>query len=59
MISEKVFELELTNIFNLPIIPGPASDCCAMYTALMVAHGISAWTESKSPMTIISLDLDL
>ena len=42
MISEKVSELELTNIFNLPIIPGPPSDYSAMYTALMVAHGISA-----------------
>ena len=59
MMNENVSELELTNIINLSIISGPPSDYSAIYTALVVAHGISVLTESKSSMTIISLDLDL
>ena len=57
MISKKVSELELTNICNLPIIPGTASDYNVINTTLMVAHGISAWAGSKSSIAIIYIDI--
>ena len=40
-------------------MPGPASSYKAVYTALMRAQGISAWSYGDSSKSIISLDLDL
>ena len=33
----------LTNIFSSPLIPGPASSCSAIYTALISTKNITAW----------------
>ena len=52
-------DLSITNVFTIPLIPGPASSYSAIYTALMKAQGITTWTDSTSSRTIVSLDLDL
>ena len=48
-----------TRIFKTPLIPGPASDYSAIYTALLHAQGISVWTCGATSKSVISLDLDL
>ena len=48
-----------TNVFTVPLIPGPVSDFSALYTSLKCAEGVSSWACGDSSMTIISLDLDL
>ena len=52
-------DLSITNVFTIPLIPGPASSYSTIYTALMKAQGITTWTCSTSSRTIVSLDLDL
>ena len=52
-------DLSITNVFTIPLIPGPASSYRAIYTALMKAQGITTWTCSTSSCTIVSLDLNL
>ena len=37
-------DLSITNVFTIPLIPGPASSYSAIYTALMKAQGITTWT---------------
>ena len=59
LIGSPVSNLELNNVFNLPRIPGPASDYSAIYSALKVTHGISTWASGEGTKTIISVDLDL
>ena len=51
--------LDITSVFKTPLIPGPASDYKAIYTALMRAQAISVWSCGKDANTIVSLDLDL
>ena len=55
----KDIDLGITNVFTIPLIPGPASSYSAIYTALKKAQGISTWTCPSSSRTIVSLDLDL
>ena len=51
--------VNMTDVFKTPLVPGPASSYKAIYTALMRAQGISAWSCCESLKAIISLDLDL
>ena len=55
----KDIDLGITNVFTIPLIPGPASSYSAIYTALKKAQGISTWTCPSSSRAIVSLDLDL
>ena len=41
VLSVEIGGNQLTDIFNIPLIPGPASDFRAIYTALMCTQGIS------------------
>ena len=54
-----VWDLELTNVFKLPLIPGPASDYSTIYSALKVAHCSSSCASGEGTKIIISVDLDL
>ena len=51
--------INITGVYKTPLVPGPASSYKAIYTALMRAQGISAWSYGDSSKSIISLDLDL
>lgn len=51
--------LELTSVFNVPLIPGPTSDYNVIYSTLNVAHGISTGTPGEGTKTIASAHLDL
>ena len=36
--------VNITNVYKTPLIPGPASSYKAIYTALIRARGITAWS---------------
>ena len=55
----KDIDLGITNVFTIPLIPGPFSSYSATYTALKKAQGISTWTCPSSSRATVSLDLDL
>lgn len=59
LIGSPISNLELTNVFNVPLIPGPTSDYNVIYSTLKVAHGISSWASGEGTKTIASADLDL
>ena len=59
VLSAEIGENQLTNIFTIPLIPGPASDFIAIYSALICVQGISIWSCGTTCKTTISLDLDL
>ena len=52
-------DTSLANIFNTPLVPGPASSYSAIYTALMRSQSISTWACGDRSKVVISLDLDL
>ena len=52
-------DTSLTNIFNTPLVPGPASSYSAIYTALMRSQSIATWACGDRSKVVISLDLDL
>ena len=50
-------DMSLTNIFNTPLVPDPASSYPAIYTALMRSQNISTWAYGDRSKVVISLDL--
>lgn len=59
LFGSPVSNLELPNIFNLPLILDPASDYNALYSELEVSYGTSTWAYGESSKTIIYVDLEL
>ena len=43
----------------MPLIPGPANDYSAIYTALCQSQNINIWFIGDGKKTVVSLDLDL
>eukprot|EP00794_Sanderia_malayensis_P014546 gene14546-16049_t len=52
-------QIKRSNTLLLPLIPGPAADYSAIYTALKQAQNITTWCLGEGQKTVISLDLDL
>ena len=48
-----------SNLLMFPLIPGPASDYGAIYTALRLAQNVTTHVCGTSSKTIICMDLDL
>ena len=53
LLSKHIKEEQLTNIFNVPLENGPASDYSAIYTALIAALGISVWSCGEDSKTVM------
>ena len=51
--------LECTDSFTTPLVPGPASSFSAIYTGLMQEQGISVWSSGPNAKIVVPLDLDL
>ena len=58
-LNSLVFNVDNTNVFTTPLIPGPASSYNSIYTALVTGKNISAWACGETSKVLLSLDLDL